>query len=410
MKKILCLIGPLVLIACPVLANEEQRLGARFEVRAEDLPKPYATDSASRSPRKIARPDGATLQVPAGFKVNIFRDNLLGPRWLKVAANGDVILAETRADQVRILRDRDGDGIAEFSSVFSDEIDSPHGLELLKGWLYVSDPTTVWRYRYLPGQTVRDRDRQRVTAKGALGDGGGHSTRSLALSPDGKDLYIAVGSEGNVGEEELPRASVQKLNLKSGVMTTFADGLRNAVGIAFHPDNKALFVTVNERDGFGEELVPDYLTRIEEGDFFGWPYAYSGMLPAPKYGAKRPDLVAKSKRPDVLFRSHSAPIGLAFYTGERFPPDYHGDAFVAFRGSWNAAKPRGYKIVRIRFNNGVPENAYENFAVGFWQSGDGPAQVWGRPAGLVIAQDGSLLIADDTGGVIWRISYEGNGN
>ena len=406
--KLLCLIGPLALLVCPALANDEQRLGVRFEVRAADLPKPYATDSASRSPRKIDRPDDATLQVPAGFKVNIFRANLRGPRWLKVAANGDVILAETWADQVRILRDRDGDGVAEFSTVFSDEIENPHGLALQIGWLYVSDPTTVWRYPYLPGQTIRDRRRQQVTADGALGDGSGHSTRNLAISPDGEYLYIAVGSEGNISEEELPRASVQKLHLKSGAMTTFASGLRNAVGIEFYPDNKALYVTVNERDGFGEELVPDYLTQIQEGDFFGWPYAYSGTLSAPKYGAKRPDLVGKSKRPDVLFQSHSAPLGLVFYTGLSFPEAYHGDGFVAFHGSWNAARPRGYKIVRVRFSEGVPENAYENFAVGFWQSGDGPAEVWGRPAGLAVAKDGSLLIADDTGGVIWRISYEGN--
>ena len=197
----------------------------------------------------------------------------------------------------------------------------------------------------------------------------------------------------------------QVFDLDGGGQRTFASGLRNPVGIAFRPGGDALYVVVNERDGVGDEMVPDYLTRIEDGDFFGWPYAYLGPNPQPGYGDRRPDLVARTKLPDVLFRSHSAPIGLVFYDGKSFPDDYRGDAFVALRGSWNAAVPRGYMIVRVPFEDGRPAGGYQVFATGFWERGENTASVWGRPAGLAVAADGSLLIADDTGGVIWRISY-----
>jgi glucose/arabinose dehydrogenase len=177
--------------------------------------------------------------------------------------------------------------------------------------------------------------------------------------------------------------------------------------MAFYPGTDDLYVTVNERDGLGDSLPPDYLTRIRQGEFFGWPYAYTGPHPDPDYGAKRPDLVAKTKTPDVLFEAHSAPLGLVFYDASQFPPEYRGDAFVALHGSWNSSRPTGYKIVRVRFHNGRPENGYEDFLTGFWDGSTSPASVWGRPVGLAVARDGSLLIADDTGGVVWRVSYVG---
>jgi len=201
---------------------------------------------------------------------------------------------------------------------------------------------------------------------------------------------------------------VQKVTA-DGHLQTFAAGLRNPVGIAFYPGTNDLYVTVNERDGLGDGLVPDYFTRIRQGDFFGWPYAYIGRHPDPDYGAKRPDLVAKTKVPDVLFQSHSAPLGLVFYEGDQFPADYKGDAFVALHGSWNAAAPTGYKVVRIKFANGRPIGGYEDFLTGFWNGSTSPAQVWGRPAGLLVAKDGSLLVADDDGKTIWRVRYVGGG-
>ena len=244
-----------------------------------------------------------------------------------------------------------------------------------------------------------------MTPRGAFGSPGGHWTRNLVFSRDGRRFFVAVGSRANLAEEPAPRATVQVFDADGSGQRTYASGLRNPVGIAFYPGTDDLYVVVNERDGLGDELVPDYLTRVRDGDFFGWPYAYLGANPQPGFADRRPGLVARSKRPDVLFRSHSAPIGLVFYDAGQFPREYRGDAFVALRGSWNASRPRGYMVARVPFENGRPAGAYEAFATGFWAAGERRARVWGRPAGLAIAADGSLLIADDTGGVVWRVSY-----
>jgi len=210
----------------------------------------------------------------------------------------------------------------------------------------------------------------------------------------------------NVAENPLPLAAVSLVGT-DGNLSPFATGLRNPVGIAFYPGSNALWVTVNERDGLGDDLPPDYFTHITQGDFFGWPYAYIGAHPDPDFGSKRPDLVAKTRTPDLLFQAHSAPLGLAFYEGGQFPADYKGDAFVALHGSWNSAKPTGYKVVRIKFKDGKPVGGYENFLTGFHLDDTSPAQVWGRPVGLAVAKDGSLLVTDDAGKAIWRVAYTG---
>jgi len=408
MKRVLVIVVAVGGLAGGALAAEPpQAVGQRFEVRADDLPRPHAAGGGSNPPELVARPAGASLSVPEGFRANVFRAGLSHPRWLAVAANGDVFLAETRVHQVRLLRDADGDGEAELLTTFTEEIAAPHGLALHGGYLYVSDPRQVWRYPYEPGQLERTGSGELVTAIGALGDGRGHWTRSLAVAPDGRYLYVAVGSRGNVAEEPLPRASVQRFAIDGGGQTTYAAGLRNPVGIAFYPGTGDLYVVVNERDGLGDELPPDYLTQVREGDFFGWPYAYIGPNPDPGYGERRPDLVARSRPPDLLFEAHTAPLGLVFYDAAQFPAAYRGDAFVALHGSWNATRPRGYMVARVRFANGRPAGAYESFATGFWHRGTGTAEVWGRPAGLAVAKDGSLLVADDAGGVIWRIAYIG---
>ena len=225
------------------------------------------------------------------------------------------------------------------------------------------------------------------------------------LRPDGKRFFIAIGSESNIGEDPLPHASVQSFAADGSDQRTYASGLRNPVGIAFYPGTNDLYTVVNERDGLGDGLVPDFLTRLQEGGFYGWPYAYIGHHPQPDFPS-RPEMVAKTLTPDLLFQSHSAPLGLVFYEGSMFPAEYKGDAFVALHGSWNSAEPTGYKIVRVPFKDGRPQGYYENFLTGFWLGGTSPAQVWGRPAGLAVAADGSLLIADDAGGVVWRVSYK----
>ena len=392
------------LFALPALAVD-QPPGRIIHIRVQDLSAPYATPSVANSPDRIPRPEGSTLRVPKGFSVNIFAENLSHARWMTVAANGDVFLAESSAGKITLLRDGDGDGRAELVTTFAKGFSEPHGLALARGYLYIADTRRVWRIPYRPGQRRAQGGAEPVTPRGALGSGGGHWTRNIAFSPEGELFYVAIGSASNIAEEPEVRASVQEFAADGSGQRTFASGLRNPVGIAFYPGTNDLYVVVNERDGLGDELVPDYLTRVRRGGFYGWPYSYVGSHPQPGYAHRRPELVKRAIVPDVLFRSHSAPLGLVFYDAERFPREYKGDAFVALHGSWNADVPRGYTVVRVPFAGGRPKGHYEIFASGFWAKGEGTAAVWGRPAGLAVAIDGSLLVADDVGDVVWRISH-----
>jgi len=388
------------------LAGPGEQPGQRFQVRIEDLPKPYATDAVANSPEKIDRPPGATLKAPAGFRVDQVADGLKGPRFVAVAPNGDVFVAQSRDGSIVILRDTNKDGRADKSGIYAQGFVRPHGMLFHDGWLYVADTAAVWRMAYRSGDTKADA-RVALSPEGAFGDPRGHWTRNIVLSSDAKTFFIAIGSRSNSDEEEEPRATIQTMPAAGGPLRTFASGLRNPAAIARYPGTDDLYTVVNERDGLGDGLVPDYLTRVDRGAFYGWPYAYlSPALPDPDNGSKRPDLVAKTKTPDVLFQSHSAPVGLTFYDAKQFPERYRGGAFVSLHGSWNSSAPTGYKIAFVPFANGRPAaNAYENFATGFWRSGTEQAQVWGRPVGLAVAPDGALLVADDAGGAVWRIAY-----
>lgn len=401
------LIGALGLLGAiaPASAQTREQPGQVYRVTVADLPRPGATPPASNPSRVLPRPPNATLQVPPGFRVNLFATGLSDARWLTVAPNGDVFLAEPQANVVTILRDADGDGVAEMKRTFVANLDRPHGLALLGETLFITTPSNIFRVPYRVGDIQATAAPALVGARNSLGDGSGHWTRNLAVSPDGQTLMIAVGSRGNEGEEVAPRASVQRMSVNGGSVETFGAGLRNPVGIQYRPGSNDLYVVVNERDGYGDGLVPDYLTRVQQGDFFGWPYAYLGANLSPTFGARRPDLVAATKTPDVLFESHSAPLGLVFYDGTQFPAEYRGDAFVALHGSWNSGRPTGYKVVRVPFRDGRPTGEYVNFVTGFWVAGTNRADVIGRPVGLAVARDGSLLIADDAGNAIWRISY-----
>ena len=246
-----------------------------------------------------------------------------------------------------------------------------------------------------------------ITQKGVFGIVQGHMNRHLAIDPKSGGLFVGVGSSGNIGVEPEVKATIQRFDADGSNQTTFAAGLRNATALAFQPGTGDLYAVVQERDGLGDRLPPDYLTRVEKDSFFGWPYAYIGQHPQPGFAKLRPDQVKASKTPDLLFEAHSSAMDLVFYEGNQFPPEFRGGAFVALKGSWNRSEPTGYKVVFVPFKDGRPEGSYENFAVGFWVSGTHRAEVWGRPAALAVAKDGSLLIADDTGGTIWRVTYKG---
>jgi glucose/arabinose dehydrogenase len=378
-----------------------------IQVRVADLPPPFKTESASKSPQVISRPANATLQVPPGFTANLFAQNLSRPRWLMAGPNGDVFLSESYDNRIRLLRDTNRDGIAEVNTVFAEGLNQPLGMAISpdRRSFYIANTDAVIRYPYQVGQNQLQGKPTTITPL----TGGGynqHWTRNLIFSPDGSKLYASVGSKSNADPEDPPRASIQVMNPDGSDRQTYASGLRNPVGLAFHPVTKLLYATVNERDGLGDDLVPDYLTSVRAGGFYGWPYSYLGNNPDPRL-PRRPELEGRALVPDVLFQAHSAALGLVFYKGQQFPKAYQNDAFVAFRGSWNRAEGTGYKIVRVPFQSaGKPKGYYEDFVTG-WVADPKVPTVWGRPVGLAIAQDGSLLITDEPGGMIWRVSYRG---
>jgi len=398
-KSIWMILVEALLIPASVLAADAP--GTKHQVSANDLPKPYATPAVDNSSETVARSEGVIPEVPKGFAISVYASGLANPRWMAMAPNGDVFLAEPKANKVTLLR---GTGKAEKTFTFAQGFERPHGLAFRDGALYVADMNAVWKLPYKEGATQAGM-RERITHQD-FGGKDGHFTRDIAFGPDGT-LYVAIGSAGNVEDTDPPtRASVQVVDAK-GMLSTFASGTRNPVGIAFYPGTNQLWVSVNERDGLGDNLPPEYVTHLEKGGFYGWPYAYIGPHPDPTFGSKRPDMVAKTKTPDVLLEAHCAPLGLVFYEGDQFPADYKGDAFVSCHGSWNSGHPHGYKVVRIHFADGKPVGGYEDFVTGFWDGKTSPAKVYGRPAGLLVAKDGSLLIADDAGKTIWRMAYTG---
>lgn len=383
-----------------------------IRITIDSLPEPFATESASNSPNVIPVPENPTLNVPEGFQVNVFAEGLDRPRWMSLTPDGDVLVAESRSDRIRLLQDRDGDGVAETKQVFGTSengLNQPFGMTFVGDNFYVANTGEVLRFDFQPDRTSLQGTGQVITQ---LTPGGynQHWTRNVIAAPDEQHLYVSVGSATNASPEELPRASIQQLNLDGSERKTYAYGLRNPVGLDFHPVTKELYTTVNERDLLGDDLVPDYLTKVQPGGFYGWPYAYlSPNLLDPRLmesnQSQRPDLAAKTLTPDVLFQAHSAALGLQFYDGKQFPERYHNGAFVAFRGSWNRDRGTGYKIVFVPFDeNNRPMDYYEDFLTGFLINPQGP-DTFARPVGLLVLPDGSLLLAEDGNNRIYRISY-----
>ncbi|HEY3755893.1 MAG TPA: PQQ-dependent sugar dehydrogenase [Opitutaceae bacterium] len=408
--------------------------GVKHAYQVADLPPPFSTESAGNSPSVVDRPEGARLSVPAGFSVEAFATGLRGPRRLLVAPNGDLFVAETGAGNIRVLRSSPGQAHPDSNDVYARGLEGPFGLAFYPSgpnpqWLYVGLLNQVIRYPYHNGDRAAAGEAQVVVPRLAPHPRGGHTTRDLAFSLDGTRMFISLGSGSNVAqglavkspeeihgweaEHGLGAAWDAETN-RAVIMVTdpegkaplhnFATGIRNPVGIAVDPWNGELWCSTNERDALGDNLVPDYVTHVQEGGFYGWPWYYLGNHEDPRHAGERPDLAGKAIVPDVLLQSHSASLQLAFYTATSgvaaFPSDYHGDIFACEHGSWNRATRTGSKVIRIHLQNGVASD-YEDFMTGFIVDN---SHVWGRPVGVAVANDGALIVSDDAGDVLWRIA------
>lgn len=383
-----------------------------IKIELETLPEPFATQSASQPPQILPIPEPRIFNVPKGFQVNVYAEGLNNPRWLALTPDGKVLVTETRDNRISLLQDTDNDGVANINTVFADEkngLNIPFGMAFSEDYFFLGNHDVVKRYDYRQGQA-------KLEGKGlsiASLPGGGynqHWTRNVVVSSTENKLYVSIGSRSNADIEELPRASIQIMDFDGNNQQTFAFGLRNPVGLDFHPVTNELYTTVNERDGLGDDLVPDYFTHVREGGFYGWPYSYlSSQLLDPRHISEgksvNPELVSQTITPDVLIESHSAPLGLQFYDGKTFPEKYHNGAFVAFRGSWNRSEGTGYKLVFIPFDEEAKAKGYyEDFLTGFLTDASIPS-TWGRPVGLLVMPDGSILFTEEANGIIYRIQY-----
>jgi glucose/arabinose dehydrogenase len=391
--------------------------GVRHKITVDELPAPYATKSAQNDPRVVRRPSGGELHVRPGFKIQEYASGFVYPRFLLAAPNGDIFVTESRSDTIKVLQDKDGDGKPDATNIFADrDMNDPLGIAFYPPgpepqFLYVANTNGVIRFPYRNGDTKARGPAERLGAElsgGGLLRGGGHWTRDIVFSPDGKKMYVSVGSYSNVSDtaREADRARIFEFNPDGTGRNVFAWGIRNAVGIAFRPGTNELWMSTNERDELGEDLVPDYISRVQPGGFYGWPWFYLGNHQDPRHRGKHPELAGKVLVPDVLVQSHSATLNLCFYDGSQFPAEFKGDIFAAFHGSWNRARRTGYKIVRVPFDKstGKARGDYEDFVTGFVTS---EGNVWGRPVGITVAKDGSLLFSEDGNKTIWRVSFAG---
>jgi len=366
-----------------------------------ELPAPYSTKSSGNGPHKEAPPAGFLPTVTQGFRVNVFAESFKVPRWLAVAPNGDIFVAETGANQIVVLRDPQNTGGAQQREVFATETSRVFGIAFKDDYVYVGNINQLVRFRYDPKTSKRLGEAEPLLK---LPNSGAHITRSVAISADGKHVFVSVGSGSNINTgEDAIRAAVTICDLDGKNARLFATGLRNPVGLAIEPVTGAVWVSVNERDELGDDLPPDYFTSVKDGGFYGWPYSYIGSNVDDRVKPQKPELVAKAIIPDVLLGAHVAPLQFAFYTGKQFPQSYWGGAFIAEHGSWNRATRAGYQIAFVAFKEGQPSADPVAFLTGFVPDPNG-RDVSGRPVGVAIAQDGALLVSDDGAGKIYRIS------
>jgi glucose/arabinose dehydrogenase len=396
------------------------------------LPPPNATESKTNFSKVIGWPEGQMPKAPPGFKVSRYADNLDYPRWFYVLPNGDVLVAEAKKEekglekvgakiigaskthgesvnknQITLFRDTNKDGMQDARYVFLGNQNLPFGMLLLNNYIYIANTNALWRYHYTKGETSLKGPAEKIAEYPALGR---HWTRNIIAGRDGKKIYIAVGSSTNVAEngidKEEHRACILEINPDGTGMRVYASGLRNPVGMAWAPGTNTLWTAVNERDELGDDVPPDYLTSVKENGFYGWPYSYYGQNLDPRITDKqqRPDLVSKAIVPDLMLGAHTASLGLTFYEAKSFPEKYHHGAFIGQHGSWNRGVLSGYKVVFVPFKDGKPGNP-EDFLTGFIANEE-KSEVYGRPCGVAVQPDGSLLVADDAANTIWRVSYE----
>jgi glucose/arabinose dehydrogenase len=406
--------------------------GVTRKITVNDLQQPLATPSAANRSKVVAKPDDAALKTMPGFTVQPYITGMKGARVMRMAPNGDIFLALSRPEgKVMVMRAKPGEAKPEKIETFAEGLPDAYGIAFYPPgpdpqWVYVGGAGKVWRFPYKSGDMKASGAPETIISD--LKIGGGHWTRDVAFSPDGKTLYVAVGSGSNVAADMGPRpadlAAFEKSHAvgsawgpkeewRSNVLAydpdgknkrVYATGIRNCSGLAIQPDTGTVYCATNERDLLGDNLPPDYVTSVKEGGFYGWPWYYIGDHEDTRpEGGTRPDLKGKAIVPDVLFQPHSAPLGLAFNPGGMFPAEWKGDAFLALHGSWNRSLHTGYKIVRLPFKDGKPTGAYQDFTLGFTA---GEENVWGRPVDVVFAKDGSLLFSEDGNGTIYRVSYK----
>ncbi len=383
--------------------------GVVRKITVADLPAPYATKSAGNGPTVVARPANAWPKTLPGFKVDLYASGLDEPRELRTAPNGDIFLAEMHSGEIKIFRGITPDSKPKQTSTFTTGLHEPFGMAFYPPgkdpkWLYVANTDSVLRFPYKNGD-LKATGKSETLISGI--PTGGHSTRDLAFSQDGKKLFLSVGSRSNVDDSdthprEFRRANILEYTPGGKFVKVYGAGIRNPVGIAIQPETGELWCSVNERDELGDNLVPDYITHVQEGGFYGWPWYYMGDHQDPRHPGKHPELKSKVIVPDVLLQPHNASLEMVFYEGGQFPSDYKGDIFAAEHGSWNKATRAGYEVIRVPVKNGKATGEYEDFVTGF-VTPDG--QVWGRPVGVTVATDGSLLVSDDGSKSIWRVSY-----
>jgi glucose/arabinose dehydrogenase len=404
--------------------------GARRHIKLSDLPSPMATEpekSLGRSAKVVARPPEARPKVPDGFSVQEFASGFKQPRTLRVAPNGDIFLSESGTGRVLVFRASARDVPAK-PEVFAENLEKPYGIAFHPAenprHVYVAAANQVVRYPYRDGSVKAAGPAEVIIADIPTKR---HWTRDLAVSRDGKRVFLAIGSGSNLGVAGMPdmspekireweqthgrgaawgeeenRAVVRVFDPEGKNLRNYATGLRNCSGLAMQPGTDDVWCVVNERDHLGANLVPDFMTRLRDGGFYGWPWYYIGDHEDPALKGKRPDLKGQVQTPDVLFQAHSSALAVAFYDHDAFPPEYRGDAFVTLHGSHTRPERTGYKVVRVRMKDGRPTGEYEDFMTGFLIDND---NVWGRPAGVAVTRDGALLVSDDANGAIFRVAH-----